>query len=534
MSFVNQARTKRLLLIHGWSGIVLGLLLYTVVLTGAVAVFAEEIGGWSVSGAPNKKGITQPIDSIIRDLARTVPDEFKDDVGVYAIEDGSLSVYFHTHGTTDAGELKDKGVRFLVDGANGSVLSRFEGWSDEVFGKEQKSALRKFLVDLHVQLYLPSFWGLLLTGTLGLSMMVAAVSGLIMHRHIIKDIFVAPRPGNLLLLARDRHILSGTWGLPFAFLLAFTGSFLSFAFSVGIPIVSKSAFGGDQMLVNEILNGAPPVEDKTPATLTNLDAAIGHGMKANGATPVYLEVSHFGRADAGIGIYFEAPDGDLSYQQYTYNGVSGHFDGIKPGLGTQPSAGAAAYTILSALHYGNFGGLFSKIAWFSLGIASCYVIISGLRLWFQRRSEDAIWARASRVVPALEFGLPLSMLMSAHFYFQTIARTDATYWTPAGFFLTLGAVFVTGLMSKTPQILRRRLEIATALAAVALPGMRLLSGGRGWGAALAIDEPLVVTLDLLLLGTAVVLACRIWQAPISELLWKAVVTSTRARAEPAE
>lgn len=43
MIALEQAKTKTLVAVHGWSGISLGLLLYAVILTGMVAVFAEEI-----------------------------------------------------------------------------------------------------------------------------------------------------------------------------------------------------------------------------------------------------------------------------------------------------------------------------------------------------------------------------------------------------------------------------------------------------------------------------------------------------------
>ena len=39
--------TKTLLAVHGWSGILLGLLLYAVICTGMAAVFAAEINDWS-------------------------------------------------------------------------------------------------------------------------------------------------------------------------------------------------------------------------------------------------------------------------------------------------------------------------------------------------------------------------------------------------------------------------------------------------------------------------------------------------------
>ena len=40
MIHLPKEETKLMVAVHGWSGIVLGLLLYAVVLTGMVAVFA--------------------------------------------------------------------------------------------------------------------------------------------------------------------------------------------------------------------------------------------------------------------------------------------------------------------------------------------------------------------------------------------------------------------------------------------------------------------------------------------------------------
>ena len=68
-------------------------------------------------------------------------------------------------------------------------------------------------------------------------MMAAVVSGVLIHRHVIRDLFLAERPGGRLPGVRDRHALSSTWSIPFAFLLAFTGSFFSFAGTIGLPIV---------------------------------------------------------------------------------------------------------------------------------------------------------------------------------------------------------------------------------------------------------------------------------------------------------
>ena len=86
--------------------------------------------------------------------------------------------------------------------------------------------------------------------------------------------FLAERPGGRLASVRDRHALSASWGLPFAFLLAFTGSFLSFASTIGFPLVAEVAFGGDEQAMVEALYEPPVAEDATPVALASLDDTL--------------------------------------------------------------------------------------------------------------------------------------------------------------------------------------------------------------------------------------------------------------------
>src|SRR3546814_5410402 len=74
------------------------------------------------------------------------------------------------------------------------------GTGEEVFGPRNDDALSSFLVDTHVRLHVPNPWGLLLTGILGLAMLVAAISGLLIHRHLFKDIFTLRTRANPVLV----------------------------------------------------------------------------------------------------------------------------------------------------------------------------------------------------------------------------------------------------------------------------------------------------------------------------------------------
>lgn len=75
----------------------------------------------------------------------------------------------------------------------------------------EANALADFLVELHVRLHVPDPWGSLLTGLLGLAMLVTAVSGFIMHRHLLRELFTLRRHRKALLGKRDAHAVSGSW-----------------------------------------------------------------------------------------------------------------------------------------------------------------------------------------------------------------------------------------------------------------------------------------------------------------------------------
>src|SRR3546814_2609678 len=89
---------------------------------------------------------------------------------------------------------------------------------------------------------------------------------------MIRDLFGGEGAGGRLVSARDRHVLASSWSLPFAIILAFTGSFFSFALSVSFPIVAQVAFGGDREAMAHTLFEAPVAEDTRLVCAADLDA----------------------------------------------------------------------------------------------------------------------------------------------------------------------------------------------------------------------------------------------------------------------
>lgn len=499
---VAKEQTVRVLAVHGWSGIILGLALYVVVLTGAIAVFAHDIGHWAVSGTPDHKPLNQSLDQHLRQLAGEVPEKYREELTVFSNPAGQLIAFFHTHIKNDQGRLSDIGIRYRFDPETGEVLSRDEGFRDDM-PDDPFSALDHFLVELHVNLHAPDPWGLYLTGILGLVLLMAAVTGVILHRHLIKDMFLRPRLSSLALNARDRHNLAGTWGLPFAIILAITGAFYSFAFSLGLPVIAMTAFGGDQEKVIETLVGIPQEENTTPATLTDLDAVLADSSQRFGSGADFLTVRHWGRADAEI-LVFHSSDGEsIAGTQYRFSGVTGEYRGIKPSLGTSDSIGSTAIRLVAALHFGHFSGLLSRTVWLLLGLAMCYVTISGLKLWVQRRETDSLWQRLGRVIPVVGYGLPVAISISALGFFLALPLEKTVAAVANSFLLGAALVSALGILISDSRLLHLILRSLLGLLLLLLPVLRMLSSGVYWAELMQSDNAMVVLLDLCLLATGV-------------------------------
>lgn len=505
MITLSQSRTREVLAIHGWSGVFLGLLLYAVILTGVIAVFAHEIGEWSAPLAHAEHELPQQgMDAALRKAANEVDPAFHDEVFFFSDTAGRIRTFFHTHANKPGESTPtDKGVEFDLDPKTLAVLDRREGWVDEIHAQNLPAALADFFVELHVSLHLPNPWGLLVTGILGLAMMVASVTGFLVHRHLIRELFTLRKKKDPLLVQRDAHVIAGTWNLPFAFVLAFTGSYFSFAGAFAIPAVAMVAFGGDQEKLIETVVGVTVPEDKTPAAFDNLDAMMADARQRTGAAPGFVSISHMGRADASVTLSMLPVEGKLSGETLIYEGDTARFVQQKPALGQVPSLGNDLFLLMTPLHFGHFAGLWSKAVWFALGFAGAYVTLTGMLLWTTRRADQPGWGKLARAAHWMGYGLPLALAAVPLARFAAplldLDIRSSQNWT----FIAVAAL-ATAIALKVRDLdtLRRVLLAGTGLALLLAPLLRWISGGPGWMTALDQGLITVIGLDLALLLAA--------------------------------
>jgi uncharacterized iron-regulated membrane protein len=495
---LSKISARRLTDIHGWAGVLFGLALYIVVFSGAIVVFSHEIGSWSVSGHKLGDGLQGKIDQRLTALSSTLPKEYKDEVGLWQNSSGELIAFFHTHVKNDEGKISEKGTRFVLDPNTLEIISEVEGFDDDL-PHVTSGFLEEFLVKLHIKLHAPDPVGLYLTGILGLVLLVSAISGFIIHRHLIKDIFLSPRLSTRLLNTRDRHNLAGTWGLIFSIILAFTGAFFSFATTLGLPVIAMTAFGGDQQKAMTSIYGEASVIDPTPKNFIGIEGIIEQSKQADiaGSAPVFVFIEHWGRADASVSTTHSPNDDHLFYTTHQFGGVTGKYLGEKSRVGEQPSAGSALLGMMGVLHFGWFAGLFSRIIWISLGLAMCYVTISGLQLWVGRREKEENWQELAKLIPIVGYGLPIAMVSAAAGFILTYSHNTelVEVWTINGFLIGVVLSFIIGLSLSTSEKSKEVLQIILGTGLILLPIIRALSHQTIIGDVnvLALDMSLIIS-----------------------------------------
>lgn len=507
-SRISQA--KALLNLHSWSGIVLGILLYAVIFTGTVAVVADEIGDWANSNQRQAMLLNADIDSILATLSAHTDPIYTEEIGISEGHQGELVFFFHTHEVNPrTGQMDDLGVQYRTD-IDGNILKQFEGFASDLFQEDHPNALSRFLVAIHTELHIPSPWGLILTGILGFAMLIAAVSGYKMHKHLFTDLFIIRKQRDKTPLVRDAHTVAGTWSIPFALLLAFTGAFFSFAGAFGLPAMAMVAFGGDQEAMIYTLVGEQKEKDESPLDSASVNAMLRDAQTRESGVPNFVSVSHPDTKAAQMTLFYSPSDGGVEPKQVVYDMTTGEFSKYKPQVGTVPSLGSTILALIFPIHFGTFAGLLSKLVWISLGVASCYVTITGLKLYAVRKEKSARrWL--TRLNHWGFLGLPIcSLAAGLGFFSALLAGASTSSWTPL-FFVGAAAV-ITLFCLANPKVEHIKITLlwCNALLCLTLPILRMTITDVGLFTVLANNMEAVLLIDSMLWVCAI--ACFIYIA----------------------
>lgn len=428
-------------------GLVISAVLFIVCLSGTAAMFEDEIGWW-------ENPVQSPVKTVTPQTAQAAAES------VMAAQPETTHLYLYLP--------RDNWQRFVIGGDEGLQTANADG---QMTG-EYETPWNDFLIHLHYYLNLPTSFGMILVAILGVMLLAMTISGLLAHPRIFRDAFRLRRQGQARLVQADLHNRISVWTAPFTIAVAATGAMIGL-FVVVALVLSQTGFDGDRSAFTEAIFGAEGEVDESPAPLADVGAALVTLQEMAPDEPPFLAIVHDpGTASQHTTIYGERTDRLTYGEMYefdasgAYTGHAGYADGE---LGKQIAM--STYR----LHFGDFGGLAMKIAYFVFGTALCMVIAAGLNIYFLKRAEagrgmprlEAAWAALVWGSPAL-----LALTLAVSLANVGAGALAGLFWLGALALCGLGLVLKDQL--KTARWMRvgfgASLLLAVGLHAVRFPG----------------------------------------------------------------
>ncbi|GGD82603.1 PepSY-associated TM helix domain-containing protein [Croceicoccus mobilis] len=418
---VEAGTVKRALSAHAAIGLIAGALLYLVSLTGTVAVFYAELQRAEQPNAPEMASIApEAVQRGVEAMLRQPAD--------------ALTTHLYVHLPTEdlprTTITTDSAAMHLT--ANGDIAGPEEiAWSD-------------FLVALHYTLNLPSLVGITVVGILGVMMLALSLSGVVALPRIFRDAFrFRARSSGGVALA-DWHNRLSVWTLPFGIAIALTGALIGLA-SVTAYAIAANDYDGDVEAVYAPIFGEEAEGDSAPAPPPDVAAALRYMGANHPGVELTYAILHDpltrGQHVQMVGVH----DRRLIFGEYYGFDAAGHFTG-KTGLSDGEWGQQAAASTYN-LHFGNYGGIWVKLAYVLFGAALTAICATGTYIWLGKRQrrgyrEPMLWSLWHGVVG----GAPVMLMLSfaARIALGNAAPLTAIFWT--GYALCIAAFSIADRM----------------------------------------------------------------------------------------
>ena len=445
--------------LHTWGGLLPSWLLYVILFSGSLACFDKELERWMRPAL--HQGVAS---SMSADEVRAwLQDNVEEPLHAFWMHGPSAREPFWKL----AWEVDQSAAIHTVGFDPASKLPMAETLGGE------------FFFTLHYSLH-GGMPGLYIVGLAGMFMLVALLSGVIIHRRIFKDFFTLRPNANGQRAWLDAHNLFGVLGLPFHLVLAYTGVaiFVASYMPAGTQVAYKSDL---EHYFSEVMGAYHREELHQPAAPpVSLNALSEESRRRwGGAEPGWIVVHHPGDAAAVVDVRrFSTARIGPPLDSLSYDAASGEL------LNQQHApAGYRVYNWLTGLHMAQFGGALVRGLYLLLGLAGCAMLIGGIQVWLAKR--EARGGAGIGLVRALNgavfAGLPLAslaLLWGNRLIPGALAeRASAEAWVFVGSWL-LVALWSTLRRQQPRALLRDQLGLA-ALLALGLPLVNGLTTSHG-------------------------------------------------------
>jgi len=467
----QQGFVARLLGSHSALGLFIGGVMYLICLSGTVSVFYEELERWEQPNAP-------AVESMSPEAMTRAADAF------LATGEAGEHLYI-TLPTADS-------HRFIVSGDEA-------GWFADAQGNLVEKAAHEwthFLIYLHIYLHLPSTLGFTLVGIAGVLLTALIISGFLAHPRIFRDAFSLRWNRSPRLAQADLHNRLSVWASPFHLAIAVTGAFIGLSI-VLLFLVAQLFYDGDREAASNALGSRDLPADERPAPLADFATALAT-LKAEhpDVEPFAITVHEPGTMGQFIDITAEYPRRLIYGERWRFDAEGRLLQ--QEGWSNGP-VGKQVYISTYKVHFGSFGGMPIKLAYFAFGLGLCVVCISGFNIWLMRRRDRGrALPRLEKAWTGLTWGAPIGLAVSWFADESALLSPTGVFWVVLA--VAMAGAWFAGERESLSRLLRGLLAALLALV------------GAVHAMIYGLAAPVSFWMDAGLLVSGLVIAWTVWQS----------------------
>lgn len=423
--------------LHTWFGLVLGYVLMACFFFGALSVFDREIDRWAI---PETRFAPQPMPSFDRVLLpvlqRLQPDEAHYEGEVRRLMDpavlardgvpprASLKADEYWAYTTHRDPVLRMGAGFNVPhprdaGGHNHVHGEvtIDPRSGEALPSDRLKIGSEFFYPMHYSLHL--HWkdlGHWVVGLAALAMLAALVSGVVMHRRILREFFTFRPDKHTQRSALDLHNLTGVAALPFHFFFAFTGLLILAGLYLPVSETMLRPLAQAHEAGEAARTGLPHRPAGVAAPMASVDAMVLEAKRRWALRDMpgdvgFLTIHHVGDRNAYVSIFRAGSD------SVALVGHGVHFSAVTGDvLREDPprSAVGSLHEFLTGLHLQHFEHWLLRWLYVFGGLLGCVCTATGFVFFVEKRKKQhaAAGLPGSRVVDALAVASVTGMLVA--------------------------------------------------------------------------------------------------------------------------
>ncbi len=371
--------------LHTWAGILLGLLIFVLMLSGSVAVFHHELEQWQEPPEYHVHLKTKSrinLHQIVADHMAKAEGEVEEVMIMlprphHPLLEINLNIHNHAE--------EVKGTEDEHQRVHTPLVLQNDGQLVEIADPEPGMA--GFFTELHTHLHLPYQVAPYVLGPASLAMFVLLITGVFTHRKLFQKLFNFRLKRGRRVIWTDFHTLLGVWALPFFIVIAITAIPMALHTGPWLSWMAIGATGGDtsERNLGPLFHKEWPEASGKTVPTHNLDALLADTITRDpDFRPTMLTVKHPNDANTRVLISGFSDRGVTRTPARVYEGATGKYLGLDLEI---PSsfAGAKLFGLMFSLHFGDFGGFTSRLIWFILGIAGAFIAASGQHIWIAKR-----------------------------------------------------------------------------------------------------------------------------------------------------